>query len=319
MKHESTTLQGFAVGDGCLGTETDICGVITPNGDALPNYWDLLFLAGHGQIPLRTYKQVMDACRKQFDDDFSSSSSSLMEDTLCKEAWQKVERQVGGVYAYGLYDECTYENGLSSSLQGGLNDYPCGGDIVMERYFAMDEVKLAFHLKSDFFQTDNAEGDFRYTPTEPDLRDFYKQMNGLLRIIVYNGDADPASKKFCFELAVISPMCSSCLLRFPVNSFAAQNWTSRLGLAEEQEWRPWTVDGCRWMGGYVTRYEGDFDYLTIRGAGHMVPTIKPAASFAFMKAWINNEDYAAYNKDCKSPASRDRQSSLAPDSPAEAQ
>lgn len=86
-----------------------------------------------------------------------------------------------------------------------------------------------------------------------------------------------------------------------VNSFAAQNWTSRLGLSEDHEWRPWTVDGCRWMGGYVTRYEGNFDYLTIRGAGHMVPTIKPAASFAFMQAWINNEDYPVYDKDCRSP------------------
>ena len=32
------------------------------------------------------------------------------------------------------------------------------------------------------------------------------------------------------------------------------------------------------MGGYVTRYENDFDYLTIRGSGHMVPEFKPAAT-----------------------------------------
>jgi hypothetical protein len=55
-----------------------------------------------------------------------------------------------------------------------------------------------------------------------------------------------------------------------INSFAAQNWTSHIGLKEVESWRPWTVDGCLRMGGYVTRYEGDFDFLTIRGAGHMV-------------------------------------------------
>jgi serine carboxypeptidase-like clade I len=59
-----------------------------------------------------------------------------------------------------------------------------------------------------------------------------------------------------------------------INSFAAQNWTSHLGLKEVESWRPWTVDGCRRMGGYVTRYEGDFDFLTIRGAGHMVRLIQ---------------------------------------------
>ena len=67
------------------------------------------------------------------------------------------------------------------------------------------------------------------------------------------------------------------------------------------EWRPWTSDGCQRMGGYVTRYEGDFDYLTIRGAGHMVPAIKASAALAFMEAWITGGDYPIYDKDCKAP------------------
>jgi carboxypeptidase C (cathepsin A) len=45
------------------------------------------------------------------------------------------------------------------------------------------------------------------------------------------------------------------------------------------------------MGGFVTRYEGDFDYLTIRGSGHMVPQYKPKAALAFLNAWLANEDY----------------------------
>jgi serine carboxypeptidase-like clade 1 len=55
-----------------------------------------------------------------------------------------------------------------------------------------------------------------------------------------------------------------------INSFAAQNWTSKLGFEEVEAWRPWTVDSCRRMGGYITKYAGNFDFLTIRGAGHMV-------------------------------------------------
>lgn len=55
-----------------------------------------------------------------------------------------------------------------------------------------------------------------------------------------------------------------------INSFAAQNWTSHLGFEEVEAWHPWTVDSCRRMGGYITKYAGNFDFLTIRGAGHMV-------------------------------------------------
>lgn len=65
---------------------------------------------------------------------------------------------------------------------------------------------------------------------------------------MYNGDADPG-----------------------LNSFYAQNWTAALGYAEKEGWRPWTLDGKQAVGGYVTRYAHDFDFLTIRGAGHMVP------------------------------------------------
>lgn len=99
---------------------------------------------------------------------------------------------------------------------------------------------------------------------------------------VYNGDTDPA-----------------------ITSFAAQNWTSKLGLEELQEWRPWTVDSCRLVGGYVTRYGGNFDFLTIRGAGHMVPTYKAAATFTFMKAWIENKEYPVLEPHCQSPSRLD--------------
>ena len=39
------------------------------------------------------------------------------------------------------------------------------------------------------------------------------------------------------------------------------------------------------MGGYVTRYVNDFDFVTIRGAGHMVPEYKPEAAFVMTHGW----------------------------------
>ena len=98
-------------------------------------------------------------------------------------------------------------------------------------------------------------------------------------MLVYNGDTDPS-----------------------INSFVAQNWTSHLGFTPSQSWRPWTLDSCLRMGGYVTRYaDARFDYLTIRGSGHMVPQFKPAAAHEFLRAWINDEEYRPYAKDCTTP------------------
>ena len=98
-------------------------------------------------------------------------------------------------------------------------------------------------------------------------------------MLVYNGDTDPS-----------------------INSFVAQNWTSHLGFKPSQTWRPWTIDGCRRMGGYVTRYaDAHFDYLTIRGSGHMVPQFKPAAAFEFLRSWLKDEEYKPYVKACTKP------------------
>ena len=201
-------LKGFAVGDGCLGTQTSMCGGL--GSSQFVDYWHLWFMAGHHQIPLADFRTVMKACSHLHHDHHPAFETS---DDICKEALARTKHEVGGFFEYALYDECTYRNGLkwkqrlglasvvanstntdttgdeNPRLQGALNDYPCGAGPVLEEYLALGNViKEAFHVKSTFFEVDNAEGDFDYTPTEPDLEPFYQAMNGKLRILVYNGD-----------------------------------------------------------------------------------------------------------------------------------
>lgn len=48
------------------------------------------------------------------------------------------------------------------------------------------------------------------------------------------------------------------------------------------------------MAGYSTRYEGNFDFVTIRGAGHMVPTYKPNATYLLIESFLKNESLPVY-------------------------
>lgn len=104
-------------------------------------------------------------------------------------------------------------------------------------------VRAALHVSPDavFFSGDNGEG-FTYNLTERNLMPFYKHLaiHTPLRVLVYNGDTDPG-----------------------LNSFAGENWTSALGLEETEAWRPWTVDGRSYVGGYVTRYAGQVSSMPI--------------------------------------------------------
>lgn len=52
-----------------------------------------------------------------------------------------------------------------------------------------------------------------------------------------------------------------------LNTFVAQNWTTSLNIPLEKDWTPWTTDNCQYMGGYITKYQDDFNFVTIRGAG----------------------------------------------------
>ena len=280
-------LQGFAVGDGCLGTETGICGEVMAGDTAIP-YWQVLFLAGHAQFPLSTLQEFFRACKP-----LERQTMHDPVDERCKAVVDHIFEQVGGYYAYSLYDECTYDDAFNAAaaapstmldgttmpqrLNGGLNDYPCGTDRALQGWLKDPAVRQALHVRSEYFAVDNAIG-FDYTPTEKDLTGFYKQVNGKLKVLVYNGDTDPA-----------------------ITSWATQNWTSHLGFEKVESWRPWTIDACKRMGGYVTRYEGKFDFLTIRGAGHMVPTYKPAASFTFLQSWLAGTDYPEFVANCTRP------------------
>ena len=68
-------------------------------------------------------------------------------------------------------------------------------------------------------------------------------------------------------------------------------------LTQKEAWRPWyTENNDRAPSGYVTTYSAtaahDFSFVTIRLAGHMVPTFQPASSFSFFKRFLAREPFA---------------------------
>lgn len=163
-------LQGIAVGDGCLGTETSICGDL--NAVGFGDYWNVLFLAGHHQIPLEDYQKVMKACHHFEEKNFLIGNTS--DDDACRKALKDIKSEVGGFFTYSLYDECTYRNGLLARHSQNLGDmthsqigndggsFSCGGGVVLESYVKLDSVRQALRVQSSFFETDNAQDGFNY-------------------------------------------------------------------------------------------------------------------------------------------------------------
>mmetsp|Transcript_10877 Transcript_10877/g.19203 ORF Transcript_10877/g.19203 Transcript_10877/m.19203 type:complete len:510 (+) Transcript_10877:94-1623(+) len=281
-------LRGMAVGDGCVGSDI-ICGELTPGGSPIRRgvLFSAKFMYGHHQIPTRLWEKIEKACDLENGDD----------DT-CKDLNVEMMHTVGGFFEYNLYDECKpeeslpvfrqlreelvlelskEEHSLSSGLLGGaLNDYPCGGGLALGKWVLSPEVReaLAILPGSQYVSGDNSAG-LNYTGTEKNLLPFHKSvaLDTDVRVLIYNGDTDPG-----------------------LNSFVAEDWVNQMGLEIKEDWRAWTKDGKTSMGGYVTTYEGDFVFATIRGSGHMVPGMKPEAAYVLIKSFLENKPLPGYQK-----------------------
>ena len=97
-----------------------------------------------------------------------------------------------------------------------------------------------------------------------------------LRVLIYNGDAD------------------SC-----VPYIGNQEWTTGMEkeghITETAAWHPWYMAPSNTghiPTGYATRYSVNgvpnhmFEFITIRMAGHMVPTFRPDAALAMFERWL---------------------------------
>jgi carboxypeptidase C (cathepsin A) len=289
-------LQGFAVGDGCLGTD-----VICTNGPniAAGPWYDIEFFHGHGQVSEDLYNTILDTCPET---NLKNGSLNSICNTLVSEMYDSL----GGFFEYDLYDDCpmdAYDTQVDSrkrtwwgpprraSLarrksqnldqsweESTTSGYPCPLNAYGE-WLALTSVRNAIHVDPNayFFDGDNGVG-FVYNLTEKNILPFYLNVitNTPLRVLVYNGDADPC-----------------------INSMITQdtyfNYFAENGLQQTEIWRPWTLDGSR-MGGYVTEYlNNKFAFLTIRGSGHMVPEFKPPMAYSFISTWLAAQDYLPYN------------------------
>ncbi|XP_010270860.1 PREDICTED: serine carboxypeptidase-like 33 [Nelumbo nucifera] len=94
---------------------------------------------------------------------------------------------------------------------------------------------------------------------------YTKLIKAGLRIWVYSGDADG---------------------RVPV--IGSRYWTEALGLPLKEPWRSWYHHSQ--VGGRIVKYEGGLTFVTVRGAGHLVPLNKPSESLALINSFLSGQD-----------------------------
>ncbi|CAN6481712.1 unnamed protein product [Victoria cruziana] len=259
--HYHINLRGFIIGNALLDDESDQNGMI--------DYaWD------HAVISDTLYQSIKKNCN------FSRENQT-----------EECEAAITGYYTvydivdmYSLYTPTCTSGGGSRSRRPvsgvaskvlykfrGWHRKPAGYDpcldVYTEAYYNRPDVQKALHanvtgsinrpwsLCSDEINT------WADAPASvlPIIR---KLVNGGLRVWVYSGDTDG---------------------RIPAT--ATRYTLKKLGLKVVEEWVPWYHH--QQVGGWYQIYDG-LTFVTVRGAGHQVPTFAPARSRQLIRHFLKN-------------------------------
>ena len=291
-------LKGAAIGDGCWGTAVGTCAFSTGKSQQI----QAEFLAGHGMYDQTLYKHLKDVCGDWSDE-------IVAEGTPCADGLLEMNAKIGTFDIYNVYDTCAgdtqqkmtlsemrekmlqteiiveneYVTGHpqlsfdkvndkvnSDKVNGALNDYECGRDRASELWLSLPEVQEALHVKNG---TVGMKYNWGPHNVSGDLRPLYKELAEKYRMLIYSGDVD------------------AC-----VPYWGTEEWTRELGFPIRKDWHPWlsplTTGSPPQRAGYVVDYDTttNFKFVTVSGAGHMVPTYKPGFALTLIEKFLKNEE-----------------------------
>jgi cathepsin A (carboxypeptidase C) len=318
--------KGFAVGDGfpaCIptpGKNVDWCVDLNnvqffryPN--ALPGpYWDVEFFHGHGQMSEALYNTIKDVCS----DDELKGITMPLSPACSKLITQQMADEIGFFFAYDLYDACLEDvppPRLRRMIAGNTKKQrvvhdsspvlpnsgngdsglgaPCLGS-SMDIYFDLNATKDALGIprNNNFIVLDNGIG-MNYTTDAGFVGYVYEKANKAgKRILVYEGDSDACGLETAPIEDVWVPFFGNGTGAWTPMGRLNDETAKPLGLTMTQSWRPFGVvpAGRKVQAGFVMEWDGGkVSFVSIRGAGHLMPLYRPAAAFTMMQAFQKGE------------------------------
>ncbi|KAL0491625.1 cathepsin A [Acrasis kona] len=257
-------LQGFLVGNGVTDQESD--------QNSVPTY-----IYHHALTSQDEYDNAVNKCHG----DFYRNAA----DKDCEEALADLRKAAGKVNVYDIYSPCIDTGNNQNQIVTGSSiltpwlrnpganlNPPCVNGSSVISYLNRGDVKQALHahleirweICNDFIIT-------VYDWTYQTMLPFYEKILGAgIRGLVYSGDADMAVNQLGTQTAI-------------------NKLQKNVGAKSTRSWSSWSVSGSPQVAGYIKQWNNNLTYLTIKGAGHMVPSSKPEESLYFFTKFIRNE------------------------------
>jgi len=281
-KVDIINIKGILVGNGCADWEVDVEKALID------------FAYYHGLYSEQTREKIVSFCNMppEINENFDKEK--------CNAARKEVQDNMQGLNIYDIYRYCppNKTNGTNTTTKYDI-DYDlfkkaayyqkskymaakfrnlifnppdeqalwpssCGPDEYPSEWFNTESVKTALNVRTNitFEQCSDAVSKRYATDFEKGSLYLYPQLiQSNLKIWFFSGDIDGA---------------------VPFNG--SQKWIKKLNLTIVDNYRSWKVDNQ--VAGFAQVYSG-LTFLTVRGAGHMVPQWKRKESFVMFKAYLD--------------------------------
>ncbi|KAF8022264.1 hypothetical protein BT93_G2417 [Corymbia citriodora subsp. variegata] len=217
------------------------------------------YLVTHALISDETWNEIQKYC------DFSANATA--QSSQCISAADDADDDVSNLDMYNIYAPlCSSSNLTSIPKKASIMKFdPCSEDYV-RAYMNRVEVQEALHanvtkLKFDWEPCSDVIQKWGDSP-HTILPLLHELLSHGLRVWVFSGDTDGV---------------------VPVTS--TKKSLHKMGLPTKSPWRPWYVRGE--VGGYVQVYEGDLTFVTVRGAGHQVPSYQPRRALSLVSHFLS--------------------------------
>ncbi|XP_055833602.1 putative serine carboxypeptidase-like 23 [Solanum dulcamara] len=213
-------------------------------------YWS------HALISDELYNRIISTCN------FSTPSSASKK---CNAYLDQIDEEIGNIFLYNIYAPLCLNGSPSSTTISEVD--PCLPNYI-QSYFNIPEVQKAMHANvtklpypwESCNDTLNLSWKDRPLSVLPLL---HQLMKSGLRVWLCSGDMD-----------VVVPVTDT------------RHAIKKLNLSVKTSWYPWYLQGE--VGGYVEEYE-NLTLVTIRGAGHFVPTYQPNRALAFFSHFLSGK------------------------------
>ncbi|KAL0390731.1 UNVERIFIED_CONTAM: Serine carboxypeptidase II-3 [Sesamum calycinum] len=195
--------------------------------------------------------------------DFVNDTSS----DKCFSFVQKSSDEAGDFDINNIYAPVCLNRVLKNGSTGSVNFFDPCSDTYVEYYLNTAEVQGAFHVRPTTWS-----GCRRFHWTD------------------WQSNVWPTIQNLMASGMRLTPPHNSSLLLYPSGDIDAnvpvtstRYAINSLKLRVETAWRPWYLDDE--VGGYVVGYEG-LTFVTVRGAGHLVPSYQPQRALTMISSFI---------------------------------